>query len=197
MKNMKKLFTTTFLLFLAIVANSQNVANYLQTEKTIKFDNEDYNLVWSSHPNEMYYKQEYLPQGETLEKFKSMVTIDFLKGDFKVNDLVSMKVQELENAKKSNPIINYTILEKDGETIIDFLMSVNSEDGKKLLVVERNIYRYLNIETEKTKGLLLFAVSKRAYENEIDNFFKALKKNKNNLIIKVGNVKIPEINPKK
>lgn len=194
---MNKLIVTTFLLFLSIVVNSQNVENYLETEKTIKFDNQNYDLVWSSHPNEVYYKQEYLTKEQTVEKFKSMVTIDFLKGEFKVKDLVNQKIQELEKAKKSNPIVNFTVLEKDGETIIDFLMSVSSKDGKKLLIVERNIYRYTNIETDNTKGLLLFSVSKRAYENEIGQFFENLKKDKNSLIIKVGNFKIPKVNPKK
>jgi hypothetical protein len=194
---MNKLIVTTFLLFLSVVVNSQNVENYLETEKTIKFDNQNYDLVWSSHPNETYYKQEYLTKEQTLEKFKSMVTIDFLKGEFKVKDLVNQKIQELEKAKKSNPIVNFTVLEKDGETIIDFLMSVSSTDGKKLLIVERNIYRYTNIETDNTKGLLLFSVSKRAYENEIGEFFENLKKDKNSLLMKVGNFEILKVNPKK
>ena len=194
---MNKFVITAFLLFLSIVVNSQNVENYLETEKTIEFDNQKYDLVWSTHPNEVYYKQEYLPKEQTLEKFKSMLTISFLKGAFKVKDLVNQKIQELENAKKSNPIINYNALEKEGEVILDFLMSINSKDGKQLLVVERNIYRYKNIETEKTKGCLLFCLSKRAYDNEIDDFFNELTKNKNSLLIKVGNIDFPEINPKK
>ncbi|PQB07239.1 hypothetical protein BST83_08800 [Polaribacter filamentus] len=194
---MNKIIIATLLLFLSIGVNSQNVENYLETEKIIKFDNKNYELVWSTHPNEVYYKQEYLTKEQTLERFKSMVTIDFLNGEFKVKDLVNQKIQELENAKKTNPIINYSVLEKDGETIIDFLMSVSSKDGKKLLVVERNIYRYTNIETEETKGLLLFSVSERAYEGEIGEFFSELKKDKNSLIIKVGNIEIPKINPKK
>jgi hypothetical protein len=194
---MNKIIIATLLLFLSTGVNSQNVENYLETEKIIKFDNKNYELVWSTHPNEVYYKQEYLTKEQTLERFKSMVTIDFLNGEFKVKDLVNQKIQELENAKKTNPIINYSVLEKGGETIIDFLMSVSSKDGKKLLVVERNIYRYTNIETEETKGLLLFSVSERAYEGEIGEFFSELKKDKNSLIIKVGNIEIPKINPKK
>jgi hypothetical protein len=190
---MNKLITTVFLLLVSIIGFSQNVENYLQTEKVIKFDNKDYNLVWSSHPNEVYYKQEYLTKDQSIEKFKTMVTIDFLKGDFKIKDLVNGKIQELENAKKSNPIINWTVLEKDGETILDFLMSVSSKNGKELLVVERNIYRY----TKNANGLLLFAISERAYKNEIDDFFINLKENKNSLIIKVGSFKIPEIKSKK
>jgi uncharacterized protein YccT (UPF0319 family) len=193
---LNKLIITIFLLFFSIVVNSQNIENYLQTENKIKFDKEDYNLVWSSHPNEIYYKQEYLRNGESLQKFKSMVTIDFFKGDFKVTDLVNEKIKELENAKKTNPIINWKVLKKDGETVIDFLISVSSKDGKKVLIVERNIYRYLNLKTEKAEGLLLFSVSERAYENEIDAFFKELKGNFNSLFIKVVNIKIPEVNPK-
>ncbi len=194
---MNRLITTTFLLLLSIIGYSQTIENYLQTERTIKFDNKNYDLVWSSHPNENYYKQEYLTNGQNLEKFKSMILIDFLNGDFSVNDAVNAKIQELENAKKSNPIINYIILEKDGETIIDFLISANSEDGKELLIVERNVYRYKKIKTKKTNGILVFAVSERAYDNDINDFFKELNKNKNSLIIKVGNLEIPEINPKK
>ena len=192
---MNRLITTTFLLLLSIIGYSQTIENYLQTERTIKFDNKNYDLVWSSHPNENYYKQEYLTNGQNLEKFKSMILIDFLNGDFSVNDAVNAKIQELENAKKSNPIINYIILEKDGETIIDFLISANSEDGKELLIVERNVYRYKKIKTKKTNGILVFAVSERAYDNDINDFFKELNKNKNSLIIKVGNLEIPEINP--
>jgi len=190
---MNKLVTTFFFLLISIIGFSQNAENYLQTEKTIKFDNKDFNLVWSTHPNEIYYKQEYLTKDQNVEKFKTMITIDFLKGDFKIKDLVNGKIQELGNAKKSNPIINWTVLEKDGETILDFLMSINSKNGKELLLVERNIYRY----TKNENGLLLFAISERAYGNEIDAFFKNLKENKNNLIIKIGDFKIPKIKPKK
>ena len=194
---MKRLITTTFLLLISIVGYSQTIENYLQTENTIKFDDKNYDLVWSSHPNENYYKQEYLTIGQNLEKFKSMILIDFIKGDFSVKDAVNAKVQELENAKKSNPIVNYNVLEKDGETIIDFLMSASSKDGKKLLVVERNVYRYSKIDNKETKGILVFAVSERAYEGEINDLFTKLKEDKYSLIIKVGNLEIPNIKPSK
>lgn len=190
---MNKLIVTFLLLLISIIGYSQNVENYLQTEKVIRFDNKEFNLVWSTHPNEVYYKQEYLTKDQNFENFKTMVTIDFLKGDYNIKDLVNRKIQELENAKKSNPIINWNVLEKDGETILDFLMSVSSKDGKELLVVERNIYRY----TKNANGLLLFAVSERAYNDEIDTLFKTLKENKYSFIIKVGNFKIPEIKLKK
>ena len=88
------------------------------------------------------------------------------------------------------------VLKKDDEIILDFLMSANSADRKTLVVVERNVYYYLKIKSKTTTGILLFAVSERAYEKEIDAFLKDLEKTKNSLIEKVGKFKILEINPK-
>jgi hypothetical protein len=125
-----------------------------------------------------------------------MILVEFIKGDYSVEDVVKFKIQNLENAKKSNPIVNYIVLENNGETIIDFLMSANSKDGKKIVIIERNVYRYSKVNTKKGSGILLFAVSERGYDAEIDIFFKELKEHKNSLIMSVGNMKIPKINPK-
>jgi|TARA_B110000967_G_scaffold143370_1_gene146642 hypothetical protein len=190
---MNKLTTVLLTLLSSIFGFSQTVDNYLQTEKTLLFNNTNYDLVWSSHPTETYYKQEYLPSEQGLEDFRSMVIIEFIKGDISVDDAVAIKIKELDTAKESNPIVNYTVFKREGEVIIDFLLSANSEDGMELLVVERNIYRNVATKTNQTNGLLLFAVSERAYENEIDAFFANLKKNKNSLIEKVGNFDIPKI----
>ena len=193
---MIKLYTTLLVLLISFFGFSQTIENPLQTERTIKFDSKKYDLVWSSHPNENYYKQEYLTKGQSLESFKSMLIIDFIKGDFTVEDAVNAKINELENAKKTNPVVNYTKFEKDGEVILDFLLSANSKDGSEIVVVERNVYRYLKIESKENSGILIFAVSERAYKNEIEYFFKKLKETKSVLINEVGNFEIPKINPK-
>ncbi len=195
---MKKQIITVLLLFVAVMTKAQSVENYLNTDKIIKFDNQNYELVWSTHPNKNYYKQEYLPKNQKLENFTSMITIDFLKGNYTVQELAKMKVEELKVAKKSNPIVNYNIFQKDNEIVLDFLISANitTKNNQNKLIVERNIYRYITIKTKKTKGVLLLAVSKRAYNKKAYDFIKNIKKNKNNLIVKVGKIKIPKINPK-
>ncbi len=196
---MKKQFITVLLLFVVVMTNAQSVENYLNTDKTINFENKNYELVWSVHPNKNYYKQEYLPKGQRLENFTSMITIDFLKGNYTVQDLAKMKVEELKVAKKSNPIVNYNIFQKENEIVLDFLTSVSiitKNNQKKKLIVERNIYRYITIKTKNTKGVLLLAVSKRAYNKKAYDFIKNIKKNKNSLIVKTGKIKIPKINPK-
>lgn len=193
---MYKILLTSIFLTLSVTGFTQNIENHLQTEEIIKFDSDNYHLAWTTHPNNSYYKQEYLMKGQSLEKYKSMLIIDFLKGDFSIDEVVKVKIEELENAKKNNPIVNYMVYEKNGETILDFLLSANSADGSKLMIVERNVYRYQKIASHKKNGVLVFAISERAYEDDILTFLKALKEEKNDLVIKVGSITVPKINPK-
>lgn len=167
--------------------------DYLSIPGPIKMDNKTYNLVWSSHPNENYYKQEYLSSNEKIEKYNTLSLIEFVKGDFNLKDVVDQKVSELEKMKQSNPVVNYKTYENNGEYILDFLMSENSKDGKEILIAERNIYRYKLITVNESKGVLLFAISERGYQENMDQFFSNLKNNSTHLIEVVGNYKLPAV----
>ena len=86
------------------------------------------------------------------------------------------------------------IYEKYNDYMIDFIMSENSQDGKDVLILERNVYRYFRINTPKRKGILLFGVSDRAYtKKEMDNMFSVLKNNKFELVNKVAKIEVPKI----
>lgn len=175
-------------------AQSKNkVEEYLGIPGPINIGQKAYNLVWSSHPNDVYFKQEYIEPKENVNKYNSMVLIDFIKGDFNLKEVIDHKLAELDEMKKINPIVNYQILENDGEYILDFLISENSKDGKEILIAERNVYRYKLITNSTTNGLLLFAISQRAYKENMDQFFKNLKANPNQLIEAVGSYKLPDI----
>jgi hypothetical protein len=182
------LTTTTF------GQTTKTVTDYLGLTKPISFDNVSYNLVWTTHPTDNYYKQEYLAEDDTLEKFKKLVTVDVLVGKIKLKDVVASKIAELEKMKATNPVVNYQTFEKGGEVMLDFLLSQNTPDGKYLSIVERNVYRYKTV-TDKTgqKAVLLFAVSDRVYGDDIDKFFSNLKENRFDLINAVGAFDIPEI----
>ncbi|AZB25216.1 hypothetical protein EG339_11815 [Chryseobacterium bernardetii] len=171
--------------------NKNKTHDYLNIPDPIKLNLKEYNLVWSSHPNDNYFKQEYLSSDEDIDKYNSMVLIEFIKGDFNLKDVIDQKVAELQEIKKSNPIVNYEIFESNnGEYILDFLVSKNSKDGQKILIAERNIYRYILI---KNKGVLLFALSERGYEKNMEDFFKDLKANSFKLVEFVGIYKLPDI----
>lgn len=189
-------FRTLFLFLIVPIFSlkAQNkVEEYLGIPDPISLGQKVYHLAWSSHPNDMYFKQEYIEPKENITKYNSMILIDFVKGDFKLKEVIDRKITELDEMKKINPIVNYQILEKDGEYILDFLISENSKDGKEVLIAERNVYRYKLITKGANKGILLFAVSQRGYQENMDQFFKNLKANSSQLIETVGNYKIPEI----
>ena len=184
-----------FLMFIAQFVMAQNkVEDYLHLGSKYRFDNKDYELVWSSHPASNFYKQEYILPNENVEKYKRLILIDFIEGDLAPTDVLSGLVNSLENSKKQNPVINYKVYEKNNEYMIDFIMSENSQDGKEVLILERNVYRYFRINTSKRKGILLFGVSDRAYtKKEMDNMFSVLKNNKFELVNKVAKIEVPKI----
>ena len=184
-----------FLAFIAQFVMAQNkVEDYLHLGSKYRFDNKDYELVWSSHPASNFYKQEYILPNENVEKYKRLILIDFIEGDLNPKDVLSGLANSLENSKKQNPVINYKVYEKNNEYMIDFIMSENSQDGKEVLILERNVYRYFRINTPKRKGVLLFGVSDRAYtKKEMDNMFSILKNKKLDLVNKVIQIEVPKI----
>ena len=183
------LFATT-----AFGQTTKTAKDYLGLAKPILFDNVSYNLAWTSHPTENYYKQEYLAQGDTLDKFKRLITIDVLVSNIKLKDVVAAKVTELNKIKKTNPVVQYQTFEKGDEIMLDFLLSENTPDGKLISTIERNVYRY-KVVTDKNgqKAVFLLAVSDRAYGNDIDNFFPNLKEHRYDLLNAVRAFNIPEI----
>lgn len=184
-----------FLMLMVQFFMAQNkVEDYLHLGDKYRFDNKDYKLVWSSHPMDNFYKQEYILSNENVEKYTRMIMIDFLEGDLTPKDVISNFVNNLENSKKQNPIINYQMYEREDEYMLDFIISKNSQDGKEVLILERNVYRYFRINTPKRKGVLLFGVSDRAYtKKEMDNMFSVLKNKKLDLVNKVIQIEVPKI----
>lgn len=150
--------------------------DYLGVAGPIAFDKVSYNLAWSSHPTDNYYKHEYLATGDTIEKFKKLIMLEFITGKSKIKDIVATKIATLKKMKLSNPVINYEIFEKNGEVLLDFIMSENTPDGKLISILERNVYRYKSVvDKSGQKGVLLFGVSDRYYGNDIDIFFTRFK----------------------
>ena len=191
---MKRRLVLFLMLMVQFFMAQNKVEDYLHLGDKYRFDNKDYKLVWSSHPMDNFYKQEYILSNENVEKYTRMIMIDFLEGDLTPKDVISNFVNNLENSKKQNPIINYQMYEREDEYMLDFIISKNSQDGKDVLILERNVYRYFRINTPKRKGILLFGVSDRAYtKKEMDNMFSVLKNNKLELVNKVAKIEVPKI----
>ena len=191
---MKRRLVLFLMLMVQFFMAQKKVEDYLHLGDKYRFDNKDYELVWSSHPASNFYKQEYILPNENVEKYKRLILIDFIEGDLAPKDVLSGLANSLENSKKQNPVINYKVYEKNNDYMIDFIMSENSQDGKEVLILERNVYRYFRINTPKRKGVLLFGISDRAYtKKEMDNMFSVLKNKKLDLVNKVIQIEVPKI----
>lgn len=185
---MLSILTIAFATTTAAQDKAADIKNYFSLSE-VSFSNVLYKLAWTSHPNDVYYKQEYLPAGENVESFKSMIMIEAIVLDAPVEKVVRLKESELQERKKTDQVCNYQITtnSQTGEYMIDFLLSSGD-------IVEWNVYRYKKIVNSKGKPtILLFALSKRAYGNEFKTFLTGLKTDRINSINLIWNYDLSTI----
>jgi hypothetical protein len=155
-------------------AAAQDVIDYLGVPGPIVVGETSYELAWSSHPLPHYTKHEYVPEGQAVEDYQSMVMIDFLTGEVTPMGMAEIMMASLEERKATDPMVNMELIQNDatGEVILDFLLSAPDAGGN--LVLEWNAYRYASDEDgEGNSGGLLFAVSHRAYGDAAADAFLA------------------------
>ncbi len=158
------------------VAGSDGAVDRLSLPGSIEFNGESYRLSWSSHPTSHYYKQEYLPPGQTGERFQRMVLIEATVRAVDVNGAVAAQVNMLNKRKSTDPTVNFAVAKnpKNGEIILDFVLSAQDPKGED--VVEWNAYRYAALRGKGGEsGVLLFGISRRAYGDDTTNFLRRLK----------------------
>jgi len=192
------LFTAMAGMFVLHAAGQNNkpVQDFLSVPGPVIFNSSGYFLSWSAHPSPDFFKQEYIIKGDDPDSYKSMLMLDAVTGDKDLKDVVAAKVTELKKMKETNPIIQYEVIKNPatGEYLLDFILSANKPDGS-ISVIERNVYRYSS--TTNKGGLkitLLFGISTRANGKDATPFLSALKANRKELINKVSQFKIPDLN---
>jgi len=174
---------------------TKQLVNYLSIPGPINVQKKAYQLAWSSHPDASLYKQEYLAVGDQFPNYKSMVMIDFVLTAGSVDQAVATKIHELETLKATTPIVNINVLNNNatGEKMIDCLIGQTAPDDRTSLV-ERTVYRFASVKTKLgQRGVLLFAVSTRAYGKEVTPFLLKLKTDKPILVNEVAKLAMPTI----
>jgi len=155
----------------------------------IVFEEETFDLVWTSHPTETFYKQEYVPAGQTVEAYDQMFMIDVLVDGPMPDVAANSMVQSLTERKATDPVVNFEIIKNEatGEVILDFTLS--SDDGQTL-IVEWNAYRYAPVDG----GLAMFAISRRGYDDDgAADFLMNLKTMRPNAIQALAEMELPEV----
>lgn len=169
---MKKLICLLILLIGCLSVSAQAVTEYFYVGNPIKYCGAKYYLAWSARPIEDYYIQEYLPKGETFENYNQMFSVSVIFCDLTPFDAVQAKIAELEQRKKADPLINYLVVENDGEYILEFIVS--DSDKVEMTTVEVDVHHYKQMTISGRKASVLEFYSCRAYGNEIMNFIESI-----------------------
>jgi len=186
---MKPILSLFFIAIAFTVSAEETPKDYVNAGTQIEFNNSIYNLKWSDNPSKDYYKQEYLQSGSTLEDYDEMITVDVLVGNITPQQACLLKVEELKERKKTDPVTNYAVYDvrKGDEIILDFCIS----DGKKIL--EWNLYRYMDVKKGSKKYIVLVAYTNRGDLKDPKKFFANLKSNRDDLIVKLDEILLPNM----
>ena len=182
-------FVTAFLLLAAMALPASAQTDAIGAPGPIVFEDVEFALAWTSHPEETYFKQEYVPAGQTVEQFEDMFMIDVLTNGTTPEAAAAVMIKGLGERKGSDPVVNYDVLrnEQTGEIILDFLLS-DSSSGT--MIVEWNAYRYAPLEG----GLVLYAISRRGYGEEgAKALLTGLKERRQSAINTLAQMDVPEI----
>lgn len=191
---MKTTLVALAALLFSMTTVTENPIDRLGVKGPLVFNKTNFNLSWTDKPNENYFIQEYLPEGEKADSFNQMLTIHLFNTDVSTKEAVAQKIEELNARKKTDAVCNYKVNESpDGkEFIIDFLLGESKND--RMTIVEFNVYRYKQIEISKnSKAVVVYAYSKRSYGDGITEFFGTLKQDRVSFLNQMISADLPAV----
>lgn len=193
MRNNRTKWLALLLLMCPVLVVAQEAKDFLKIGNTLQFNKETYYLRWSSHPNDVYYMQEYFPEGEVPESYHQMFTVSVHYGEGLTPQLaVAAKVQELQARKATDACCNYQMRHNGEDYLLDFLVSRNDEKNPELLsVVEFDVHVYRQVVINGRKALKLDFYSRRAYGEEIMPFLSNLSEIRGKMLEEMVQVDIP------
>lgn len=188
-KNLLLIIGFCFFTMMSFTVNT--IIDFLSTGTELNFNNEKYELAWSSHPNATYFKQEYLRKSDKLEKYEKMLIVEAIKTTLNSENVSQMKINELANIKKVNPIVNFKQVQvaNQSDKIISFTISGGN-------ILEWNVYRYQQQQVGNENMIILYAYSYRNYvatKEDVTKFMDYVKNNENKMITTITETKIPKI----
>lgn len=192
---MKALITLIASLLCCVGLSAQTVTEYFNVGDPIKYCGTDYSLVWSARPQDNYYVQEYLPEGESLERYNQMFTVGVIFWNITPLEAVIAKIAELEERKKADPVINYLVSENDGGYILEFIVSDTSDGKVNIVEVDVHYYKQMTING-RTASVLSF-YSCRAYGDDIMPFMRSIPEKRDAWYKGMNDLKINPVFPGK
>ena len=151
-------------------------------------EGESFELVWTSHPTDTFYKQEYVPEGQSVEAYEQMFMVDVLTNGISVGEAAGTVIDGLKQRQANDPVVNFAMIENEatGEIILDFLLS---DDSSGTVIVEWNAYRYVPLED----GVAMFGISRRGYDEGATELLQGLKDWRMGTIEALAVLELPEV----
>jgi hypothetical protein len=170
-------------------ARAQTVTDYLAVPGPIRFDGIEHRLAWTSNPSSGYYKQEYLPPGQALTRFREMILIELIVAGTDPAAAVASRVRIVNQRRDYDPTANIAVIRnaEKGEFIVDFVLGAPAVRGDAL--IEWSAYRYVPYK----RGVLMFGVSRRAYGDGRATFLTNLKTVRPAIIAELAKLQMPAI----
>lgn len=170
-------------------ARAQPVTDYLAVPGPIRFDGIEHRLAWTSNPSSGYYKQEYLPAGQALTRFREMILIELIVAGTDPAAAVASRVRIVNQRRDFDPTANIAVIKnaEKGEFIVDFVLGAPAVRGDAL--IEWSAYRYVPYK----RGVLMFGVSRRAYGDGRGTFLSNLKTVRPAIIAELAKLQMPAI----
>ena len=169
---MKRIGLSLMVILTCVMAFAQEeVVDYLNVGKTLKFQDKKFELKWCQHQNEAVYLQEWLPEGETFDNYEQMLTVTLFFSEAGTVQYVENMAQILEKRKKTD-CAYYYVHEKDGEYVIDFL--VLDSAGGKVNFAEVGINHCKPVIVNGKKAIQVNFYTRRAYGDDINPFLESL-----------------------
>jgi hypothetical protein len=173
---------------------SSEVVDRLKVPGPIVFNTENYILAWSSHLEGAWYKQEYVPAGESVERFSSMLMVDLRPDGADATQMAQGIAAQIDARSGGDPIAHFDMIvnPEAKEAIIDFLISAKGEDGEQ--IVEWSAHRYTT--RPDGTGTVLVGIARRGYGEATINFLKSLKTTRQRDIEVLSTLKVAVAEPK-
>lgn len=188
---MKTILTLIISLLSSFSLYAQTVTEYFNIGNPIEYSGTNFYLAWSTRPLENYIIQEYLPHGESFEHFNQMFTVSILLCDRTPFEAVESKIEELKQRQQTDPIIRYTASEKDGEYILEFIVS--DYNNGNINTVEFNVHHYKQMNIDGKKAVVLSFYSCRGYGDNITAFIQSIPDKRDTWREDIGKLKLSPI----
>ena len=189
-----KIYAILISILLASGAVAQKASDRLGQPGPVTFDDVVYELATVEQPSKGYLVQQYLPTGDTLERYHTLLELHVFDTDLTAAQASKKKLEELMEYKKSDALCNYQELKSpDGkEFVVDFVKSTS--EGGRIATVDLNVSRYVRMPVGSGReGLLVVAYSERAYNLGVADLLDNMKTKREHLLRTVTTMPLPPI----